>query len=407
MKIETMRKIDYGIGIPLVFLVTFFKFLIPVRGLSNADSKANSTLPANLLFIELSEMGSAILADPAMQRAKNKYSANLFFVIFKRNKPSLDFLKSVDEKNIFTIADTSLFSIIRDSIRFFFWCEKNHIDAVIDLELFSRATALLAFLTRSPIKVGFHNYHGEGLYRGNFLNRNVSYNPHIHIAKNFISLVDAAFTPELQIPYLKLEIPDSYIKIRKIEVSQTSKERVFNTIKTIYPKIQHDQKILLVNPNASEFLPQRKWPLENYTELVKLVLAKHPDYLILMTGAPSETAEIQGIEDAVLSERCYNFAGKVAFNELTTLYTLANVLITNDSGPGHFSSVTNIKSFVFFGPETPLLYGSLGNSTPIYANFACSPCVSAYNHRKTPCNDNQCLKVLSPPMVYEIIKGNL
>ena len=93
MKIETMRKIDYGVGIPLAFLVTFFKFLIPVRPLSKP-----STMPTNLLFIELSEMGSAILADPAMQRAKNKYSANLFFVIFKRNKPSLDFLKSVDEK---------------------------------------------------------------------------------------------------------------------------------------------------------------------------------------------------------------------------------------------------------------------------------------------------------------------
>ena len=118
MKIETMRKIDYAVGIPLSFILTLLKFLFPSR-------KLELTTPKRVLFVELSEMGSAILADPAMQRAKNKYSANLFFVIFKRNKPSLDFLKSVDEKNIFTIADTSLFSIIRDSIRLFFWCEKN------------------------------------------------------------------------------------------------------------------------------------------------------------------------------------------------------------------------------------------------------------------------------------------
>lgn len=400
MKIETMRKIDYGVGIPLTFLVTSLKFLFPPRKLQ----APNTLKPKNILFIELSEMGSALLADPAMQRAKNKYNAEIFFVIFKRNKPSLDFLKSVDDKNIFTIADTSLFSIIKDSLRLFFWCEKNKIDAVIDLELFSRATALLSFLTRSAIKVGFHNYHGEGLYRGNFLSRNVSYNPHIHIAKNFVALVDAAFTTDLQTPYLKKEITDNEIEIRKIAISEASVERVHNSIKKVYPKIQSDQKILLVNPNASEFLPQRKWPIENYTQLIKIVLEKHPDYLILMTGAPSESEEIQGIEDDVKSERCHNFAGKVAFNELTTLYSMSKVLITNDSGPGHFSSVTDIKSFVFFGPETPHLYGSLGNSQPIYANFACSPCVSAYNHRKTPCNDNQCLKVLKPAMVYEIIK---
>jgi ADP-heptose:LPS heptosyltransferase len=400
MKIETMRKIDYGVGIPLTFLVTLFKFLFPSR-------KLRSAKPKKVLFIELSEMGSAILADPCMQRAKNKYNAEIFFVIFKRNKASLDFLKSVDEKNIFTIEDTSLFQIITDSLRLFFWCEKNKIDAVIDLELFSRATALLSFLTRSPIKVGFHNYHGEGLYRGNFMNRNVSYNPHIHIAKNFVALVDAAFTSEHQVPYLKKQITDDEIKIRKVNVSEESKNKVFNKIKTLYAEAEVNQKILLVNPNASEFLPQRKWPLDNYTELIKIVLEKHPDYLILMTGAPSERPEIQSIEDAVQNKRCINFAGQVAFNELTSLYTLSKVLITNDSGPGHFSSVTHIRSFVFFGPETPELYGSLGNSTPLYAHYACSPCVSAYNHRKTPCSDNQCLKALKPKFVYDTIKPDL
>jgi ADP-heptose:LPS heptosyltransferase len=378
MKIETMRKIDYGIGIPLAFLVTLFKFLFPSR-------KLQSKLPTKVLFIELSEMGSAILADPAMQRAKNLHQAEIFFVIFKRNKASLDFLKSVDEKNIFTIEDTSLLKIMGDAIRLFFWCEKNKIDAVIDLELFSRATALISFLTRSPIKVGFHNYHGEGLYRGHFLNRNVSYNPHIHIAKNFIALVDAAFTSEVQIPYLKKEITDSEIKIRKVSVTQEAKENLAATIQNLYSDYRPEQKILLVNPNASEFLPQRKWPLNNYTQLIRLVLERHPDYLVLMTGAPSEKEEIQTIEDAVKSKRCINFAGQVPFNQLTTLYSISKVLITNDSGPGHFSSVTDIKSCVLFWP----------------------PCVSAYNHRKTPCTDNQCLKVLNPEMVYGMLKESL
>lgn len=400
MKIETMRKIDYGVGIPLSFILSLLKFLFPSRQLQ-------SSKPKKVLFIELSEMGSAILADPAMQRAINTHHAEIFFVIFKRNKASLDFLKSVNEKNIFTIEDNSLVNIMLGAIKLFLWCEKNKIDATIDLELFSRATALLSFLTRSPIKVGFHNYHGEGLYRGNFLNRKVSYNAHIHIAKNFIALVDAAFTSELQVPYLKQSISDEEIKIRKVSITENTLENVQNKIKAVFPSYTRAQKILLVNPNASEFLPQRKWPLQNYIELVKIVIKEHPDYLILMTGAPSESAEIQTIEDAAQSKRCFNFAGKVAFSELTALYTLSNVLITNDSGPGHFSSVTPIKSFVFFGPETPLLYGSLGNSTALYANFACSPCVSAYNHRNTPCSDNQCLKVLTPTLVYEKIKSSL
>lgn len=400
MKIETMRKIDFGVGVPLSFILSCFKFLLPSRSTSNTSSK-------KILFIELSEMGSAILADPAMQKAKNHYKADIHFVIFKRNKASLDFLKSVPAENIFTIEDTSLFKIMRDSVRLFFWCQKRQIDATIDLELFSRATALLTFLTRSPIKSGFHNYFGEGLYRGNFMNRKVAYNPHIHIAKNFIALVDAVFTDEVQIPYLKKTIDNSDIKIRQVDISTESRAQVVQSIQSLYPNYKVDDKIFLVNPNASEFLPQRKWPLENYIELIKIVLEKHPDYLILITGAPQEKSEIESIAQAVNNSRCINFAGRVPFNQLTALYDLSRVLITNDSGPGHFSSVTKIRSYVFFGPETPLLYGSLGRSTALYAHFACSPCVSAYNHRKTPCTDNQCLKVLRPNWVYQQISDSL
>jgi len=76
-------------------------------------------------------------------------------------------------------------------------------------------------------------------------------------------------------------------------------------------------------------------------------------------------------------------------------------MVTNDSGPGHFSSVTNLRTVVLFGPETPALYGSLGKSIPITAQLACSPCVSAANHRKTPCSDNACMRAITVEQVME------
>ena len=69
--------------------------------------------------------------------------------------------------------------------------------------------------------------------------------------------------------------------------------------------------------------------------------------------------------------------------------------------------MTGLRTFVIFGPETPRLYGSLGNSTPIYAGLACSPCVSASNHRKTPCRDNVCLQVIQPDQVLDHLRGAL
>ena len=84
-----------------------------------------------------------------------------------------------------------MLAFVLDTLKFFFWTRKRKIDAVIDLELFSRFTALLTGFSGAPYKVGFHAYYNEGLYRGDFLSHKVAYNPHIHIAKNFIALVNA------------------------------------------------------------------------------------------------------------------------------------------------------------------------------------------------------------------------
>ena len=64
---------------------------------------------------------------------------------------------------------------------------------------------------------------------------------------------------------------------------------------------------------------------------------------------------------------------------------------------------------MFFGPETGRLYGPLarpesatsGPQATVYeSGIACSPCLSAYNHRLTFCDgDNQCLKRIAPDPV--------
>jgi ADP-heptose:LPS heptosyltransferase len=79
-------------------------------------------------------------------------------------------------------------------------------------------------------------------------------------------------------------------------------------------------------------------------------------------------------------------------------------MVTNDSGPAHFAAVTSLPTFVLFGPETPTLYAPLGNTTAIFAGLHCSPCVSAWNHRHTPCQDNKCLQAITPQAVFDAIK---
>ena len=162
-----------------------------------------------------------------------------------------------------------------------------------------------------------------------------------------------------------------------------------------------------MNPNASELLIQRRWPQEHFTQLIKMILDKSPRALVLITGDPREREEAQKLKEMIGDERCVNFAGKVTFAQLPVLYSVSEIMVTNDSGPPHFAAITEMPTYVIFGPETPALYGSLGKTTPIYAGLACSPCVSASNHRKTACRDNVCLKVIKPAHVFDIINPEL
>ena len=400
MNVDLMRKVDYYAGVPLCFLATF------IVKLSNLFS--NTGKPKRVLLVELSEMGSAIIVDPAMQKLKNVAGAELFFVIFDKNKPSLKLLNSVEDQNIFTIRETGIVPLALDTLKFFWWCRQRQIDSVIDLELFSRYSALLTGLSGANNRVGFHAFHNEGLYRGAMLTHKVSYNPHQHIVRSFIALVNALLSDKPEVPYSKTLISDEEIKLRQVSVSDAQKAAMLARIREDFPAFDaHSQQIVLINPNASELLPQRRWMKDRYAELMRRILSYSSTAVVVITGAPAERAEAEALREQVGNERCVNFAGRVKFTELPALYCVSQLMVTNDSGPGHFSSVTPLKTFVLFGPETPALYGSLGNSTPIYAGLACSPCVSASNHRKTACTDNVCLQAITVDRVFNTIQASL
>ena len=402
MKVDTMRQIDYYIGVPLCFFGSIFQRLMRLL------TKCNMKTPKKVLFIELSEMGSSILVDPAMRKLKKEAGAELYFAIFRKNKPSLDLLNTVSNENIYTIREHNLFLFVIDTFKFFFWTRKRKIDSVIDLELFSRFTALLVGFSGARYKIGFHAYYNEGLYRGNFLSHKVAYNPHIHIAKNFIALINALLASNEEIPYSKTLISDEEIILAKVNIASEQKKTVFDIVLGCTSEFDpRKNKIVLINPNASELLIQRRWPQQNYVRLIKMILDKCSCAVVLITGDPREREEAQLLKENVQNDRCINFAGKVTFAQLPLLYSVSEFMVTNDSGPAHFAAITDMPTFVIFGPETPALYGSLGKTTPIYAGLACSPCVSASNHRKTACKDNVCLQVIKPDQVFTAILPNL
>ncbi len=401
MNVAAMRFVDYWVGVPLTVATTVF-----VRLWDQFRASLNPGDRQRVLFIELTEMGSAVLADPAMKKTASQH--DIYFVIFKRNVVSLGLLSTVPRDNVFTIRDDSFGIFTLDTLRFLWWCRTKHISVAIDLELFSRFTAMLCGLSGARLRIGFCLPRSEGLFRGGLLTHPVAYNARIHIAKNFIALTEPLLNHAgYRDPLIRRLISDEEIQLATVQPSAESQQRIRTSLAQKHPVVNSGFRLILININAGDFLPQRKWPPDHFQRLIVAVLEQHSDLLILMTGSPKERAAVEKVSSAVNSPRCVNIAGDVGFEELPSLYALAGMLLTNDSGPAHFASVVGLRTYTLFGPETPDLYGPLGNSVAIYAGLACSPCVHVANHRNTPCNDNQCLKQISPEQVYQLVRKDL
>jgi ADP-heptose:LPS heptosyltransferase len=400
MNIDTMRRIDRLAGVPLCAIATL---LIRLRDWLHA----RTVRPVRrVLFVELSEMGSTVLASPAMRKARAQLSAELYFVIFKRNVGSLQLVGTVSPDNIFTISDASIFTLARDTLAFLLWTRRNSIDTVVDLELFSRFTALLTGFAGADRRVGFYRFHQEGLYRGEMLTHRVTYNPHIHVAKNFIALIDALLAPKPTVPYAKTVIGDDQTHVEIVQASARARGDVLERIRSLAPFDPGQNRLVLINPNASELLPHRRWMPDRYAELIRRILAAYGDVVVLVTGAPDEREAAERLA-AQSAPRAASFAGHSSLIELPALYAHATLMVSNDSGPAHFSAAVGLPTIVLFGPETPKLYQPLGNSRAIYAGLACSPCVTAHNHRKTACTDNVCMQAISVDQVYAAVAETL
>jgi ADP-heptose:LPS heptosyltransferase len=364
--------------------------------------------PRSLIFIKLSEQGATVLAAPALREAVRRVGRDrVFFVAFSGNREILDLMDILPAENVLELENRSVWSFLRSLLRLFGDFRRLRPEAAIDLDFFTRASALLTWASGASRRVGLHAYFGEGPYRGDLMTHRCRYNPHWHTANFFLALVHALDQAPENFPAWQaasvVSHPLSWPRPTLPTAARRSAEAlVLNTL-----KLNHLPPLVLLNANCSDLVPLRKWMPERYVELAQLLLDRHPDIYILFTGSPAEVLQSATLATQVNSPRCGSIAGRTTLTQLLAVYGFASVLVTNDSGPVHFASLTQVKTVALFGPETPALFGPQGEGVALTAGLPCSPCVSAQNSRQSRCRDNLCMRAISVATVYDAVSAYL
>ena len=352
-----------------------------------------------MLVILLSEMGSVVLAGPLFATLRERYPGVTLHVLqLKKNQEVAALLGLARPEHLHALDDSSALTLLGDIWRVCHTLRALPLDAVIDCELFSRISSLLSYLSGAPVRAGFTPHTQEGLYRGSFINRAIPYNPYQHISKQFLSLADALQAPSA--PRHKAAALRDLPANTALSVTFSPAELADygRQLQTDFAVLSTRRLVLLYAGGG--LLPERAWPAAHYARVASgLCRAGHAVGLI---GLRDDAALARDLQAQAGSPLCLDLTGYTrSIRELLMLFHQADLLITNDGGPGHFASLTPIRTMIFFGPETARLYGPLGpRATVLESGIACSPCLSAYNHRQTFCDgDNQCLKRIPPDPV--------
>ena len=415
MKISTQRAIDHWVGQALCALISGWTKLLAVIA-PNAHQHRNAT--PRILVILLSEMGSVVLAKAMFDHLKSKHpGADLHVLQLKKNQGVMRLLGFVPEANLHSLDDSSISTLLHDLWHTTQNLRALKLDGVIDCELFSRISALLSYACGARVRVGFNAHTQEGLYRGSFINAPVPYNTYQHISLQFLGLAkvmeSALLWTSVQLhnkasrPLTRFVLPAIQQSLPQLPVDAAELQIFQDRLKTDFGSFMGNSKRVLLYVSGGA-LPIRAWPEDSYIALAKTLIAN--GCAVGVIGLPEDTPQAQRVLHAVNHPLCIGLTGYTRnLRELLMLFHSAEMLVTNDGGPGHFASLTPIDVIAFFGPETGRLYGPISErATVLESGMACSPCLTAYNHRDSFCDgDNQCLKVISVGEVEKLVLHKL
>ncbi|PKP18891.1 MAG: hypothetical protein CVU05_12585 [Bacteroidetes bacterium HGW-Bacteroidetes-21] len=321
-------------------------------------------------------MGSIVQATPLLQTLKASYpEARIIFITTPANVAIIQKTGLCHE--IIVIRDKSIFTLLSSIFKALGRMWKLRIQVYFDLEIYSHFSSLMTTLSMARNRFGF--YLRSGNYRMGIYTHMMFYNIKAPVSSVYLQM--ASMLP------LKKVITDLY------NLNQ-DKEQI---------KGERPQKYLVINPNASDLRVERRWPAENFIQLIRILLEKTP-YQITFIGSRSEQEYVEQIaKNFKENSRVINKAGQTGFDELITTISQAEAMITNDTGPMHLAFSVRCPVVALFGPCSPAQYGQGGVTIPLYKNLYCSPCVHEFI--VPPCKgNNTCMKEIQVEEVFNALE---
>lgn len=324
----------------------------------------------NILIIAPNWIGDAVMAEPLITELKKQHPHSDIHVL------ATPWVASV-MRAIPTVSKIITADLKHGLLQ---WAERKQIARKLQDTNYSHAyvlpnslkSALIPWMAKIPHRIGYQGEMRWGLLNHRFKNPSRSHRP--PMSSHYLALSGSGRT---EVPHPQLRIDPSS--------SQSIKDQL--------QAIRSHQQLFVLCPGA-EYGPAKQWPTEHFAELAKLLINQQPNGLVLILGSKKEAALGEQIKNlSGFQESVINWCGETSLDEAMASISVADAVISNDSGLMHIAAALGRPQVAIFGSSDPRHTPPLSEKAKVHwLHLECSPCFK----RTCPLGHTQCLVDISP-----------
>jgi len=195
---------------------------------------------------------------------------------------------------------------------------------------------------------------------------------------------------------------DTSDRTLELQVNRQEAENIKNKI----PEIKTAAGPVVIIVPGGAFGPSKCWPAERFAQLAEMLVDRFNAKVILsVSSAPQEKCIADNICSLSKVKNIINLGQRpVTIGELKALFSIAGLVITNDTGPRHIAIAFKRNVITLFGPNDPA-WTETGweNEIKIVGKALCAPC------RRPVCKQKQhlCMLDISVQTVFKAAENFL
>lgn len=324
--------------------------------------------PRRILVCQLRQLGDVILTTPALELLHKRYPKAEIHVLTEAKCASL--LETNPHVHHIWALDKKALRPLWREIAWYWHVARNNYDLVVDFQQLPRCRWVVAF-SGAPVRLS---------YSPPWYTR-LLYTHGADPVEGYAAQCKASVLAPLGIEWHG-ERPNLYL---------TESEMAFGPAALCDMGLLPEHTLVTLDPTHRQ--PTRRWPLESFIALVRLLHEARPDVRVLPMWGPGEEDSIGALKAGVPSGALLLPPRMYTLREMASCIACARLHVGGCSAPRHMAVAMGTPTCTIRGSTTNAWTFPSPEHTTVEANLPCQPCDG------DSCPHRDCLRLLTPETV--------